>query len=103
MAADEHLFPVPAQRVLEVVAEAYGLAVEQLAGLNRDQPTPTARRIAYRLLHEESGLSWLNVTKRMGRQPGTKGYVAYQGRQADPEALAVLRSRLRPNGQEALW
>jgi hypothetical protein len=99
---NEDLFPVKAAKVLEVVADAYGLSVAELTGMDRCQPLPAARLVAYVLLHEESRLGWTAVGRVM-RRPGTNSFIK-QANRADPEAVDELRARLRPNGkQRSLW
>jgi len=96
-----HPFPVPPQRVLEVVADAYSLTVDQLTGHSRVRLVGEARRVAYQLLHDESRLSWPGVGQIMNRHH-TTGLDA--ARRADPEAVDRLRARIHLNGhQTSLW
>lgn len=95
MPHDPHpAFPIPPTKVLKVVAKAYGLTVADLTSRDQRNPRPAARRVACRLLHEESWLSWASVSEVLKRR--VKGAtVASRSVLADPDALAELRDRLR--------
>jgi chromosomal replication initiation ATPase DnaA len=93
--------PILPALVLDIVAAAYGLTTADLTGHNRARPRGEARRVAYRLLHDESRLSWPGVGLVMNRHQ-TTGLA--QAARADPAALELLRHRLHLNGsQGSLW
>jgi hypothetical protein len=98
-----HPFPIPAARVLETVADAYGLTVADLTGPGRQRPLGDARRVAYRLLHDDCRLSWAQITGLVGRQPGTSQWLGSMAAGADPAAVELLRARIHVNGQGTLW
>lgn len=95
MPHDPHpAFPIPPNRVLKAVAKAYGLSVDDLTSRDQRNPRPAARRVACRLLHEESWLSWASVSDVLKRRVKAAS-VASRSVLADPEALEELRGRLR--------
>ena len=93
-------FPLRPGRVLKTVAKAYGLTVAELTAPGRSSRAVTqARLVAYVLLREECWLSWPRIAETTGRVPHGGSIIA-QARNADPEAVAELRARLRPDGHQ---
>jgi hypothetical protein len=93
-------FPVRPELVLAAVADAYGVTTEDLTSPGRkDRLHATARAVAYRLLYDESWLSWTSVAKAMGTNGnGKTSNTAHAARRADPDAVEALRLKLRPDG-----
>ena len=89
-------FPLDPADVLRTVADAYHLDVAHLKSQGRRQPAVAARLVAYVLLHDECHLGWALVAQTMGRNYGSGGSVAVTARNANPDAVAELRARLRP-------
>lgn len=88
-------FPLSAAAVIVAVAAAYQLEPAELVGYSRRRPRPEARLVVYRLLHDECRLGWTGVAHAMNRHPG--GWLSVQARKADPDAVAALRARMRPD------
>jgi hypothetical protein len=97
-------FPLKTPDVLAAVAAAYGLASRKdLATPGRAGPLGQARRVAYRLLHEECWLSWSAVADVMGLASSGGGSLSQAARTADPDAVAALRAQLRTPTQDQLF
>ena len=91
------VFPLRPQDVLKVVADAYGVRPVELTIPGRaSRPVEHARRVAARLIHDECWLSWPAVAGILGRSKSA--WISRGAHNADPDALAVLLSQLRPNG-----
>jgi hypothetical protein len=92
MAASD-AFPLHPTRVLQAVADAYGIKMADLMGPSRRRHVARARNVAYRLVHDECAVGWNRTAELLGRVPAG-GKLRFTADKADPDEVAILRAQL---------
>jgi chromosomal replication initiation ATPase DnaA len=91
----ERSSPVAHQyRIMEAVADEFGMPVARLRDGGRSRQTDAARKVAYRLLRDRCFFSWGQIAELFGSSH--PGNVARQAASADVDMVARCRARLNP-------
>jgi chromosomal replication initiator protein len=85
--------PTAVQRVLQLVADHYGLTVTDLVGPSRQRQVMRPRHVAMYLLHEHLGLSYVSIGKLLRRDHSTVifGVRRIQAVEDTEKLLALVR------------